>query len=86
MDLDVKHPGRGWISERSAERLRPGVTYGVGGWTDDESWSLSQVQFSLSRLKTLQPGQVLVEIQDDNDDSVRDAALSRQDFVKYACD
>ncbi|GAA1557495.1 hypothetical protein [Kribbella lupini] len=56
--FDLRRGGGDWRAKTPLAALRPGTSYTLYGWTNDNSWSLGGVEFSPEDLATLQPGQV----------------------------
>lgn len=54
------NPQRGWVKERPASALRPGVVYSLSAGAGDGSGYSGYVLFTLEDLKGMKPGQVRV--------------------------
>lgn len=52
-------PQDGWTTVDPMRELEPGVTYRVHGWTQDDTFEASGVEFTAEDLASIEPGQVL---------------------------
>ena len=52
-------PGRGWTAERQLEPLSAVDTYSLGGWSSDYTWVTDEIEFTKTELERLEPGQIL---------------------------
>lgn len=63
-------PAAGWTTTRALTPLSARTTYTLYGWTKDDSWSASEVSFTLTDRDRLAPGKVLYDnVSDDGDES-----------------
>ncbi|WP_442279816.1 hypothetical protein [Terrabacter sp. 2YAF2] len=58
-DLNTADPSDSWSRTGPHEAMKSGTAYVAYGWTSDNSWFTGHVEFTLARLSTLKPGQVL---------------------------
>ena len=69
---------------RSLTRLTARTTYGLYGWTKDNSWSSSSVSFTLTDRDRLTPGTVRYDdVSDNGDESAVTVPLG--EFKAKAC-
>lgn len=77
-------PAAGWRTTRALTPLTARTTYALYGWTKDNSWSASNVSFTLSDRDRLAPGEVLYDnVSDDGDESTVVVPVAR--FKARAC-
>ena len=83
--LNTAEPSASWSRVGPSEVLRPGVVYSAYGWTHDNTWSTSGVEFTLERLSKLRAGQVLTQtyVQARGEDV--DTVKSYAQFMSEAC-
>ncbi|MFI7341887.1 hypothetical protein ACIBUY_28590 [Streptomyces sp. NPDC050085] len=75
----------GWTADKPVPALRPHTRYGLGGGTKDNSWSSSNVTFTLADTERLTPGQVAYDkVTDSGEESL--TTVSVTEFEKAACD
>ena len=77
--------GNGWTVSDPLVKLRPGLTYALYGWTNDNSSSASVVEFSTDDLARLRPGEVRYQSGEvsDSSDGYKTATLA--EFQAVAC-
>jgi len=77
--------GNGWTVGDPLVKLRPGLTYALYGWTNDNSSSAQAVEFTTADLERLRPGQVRYWAGDENasDDGYKTVSLA--EFKAAAC-
>jgi hypothetical protein len=66
MTVDVVHPPADWTVRHAAKLLDPSMTYWAYGGTRDNSWATGQMEFRLSDIDRLAPGQLLYVNQNGN--------------------
>jgi hypothetical protein len=83
--LNIAKPSASWRAAGSAEALQPGIRYVAYGWTRDNSWFTGHVEFTLERLSTLTPGQVLTQAFVEADQRHEDRVEPYSQFAAQAC-
>lgn len=83
--LNIAEPSASWRTVDSVEALQSGTRYVAYGWTRDNSWSTGHVEFTLERLSTLTPGQVLTQTFVEADQRNEDRVESYSQFAAEAC-
>ena len=83
--LNTVEPSRSWSQVGPSEALRPGVVYTAYGWTRDNRWFTSHVEFTLEGLSKLKAGQVLTQTYVPAKDHDVDTVQSYQQFSAEAC-
>lgn len=78
--VNIDQPAGGWTRTAAQKILSNAVEYSAYGWTSDNSYSTRAVDFKLSTVAALKPGQVLFQDTKTNNDLV----ASQDDFVGHA--
>lgn len=77
-------PTAGWKATRPLTPLNTKTTYALYGWTKDNSWSSSDVSFSLADRAQLTPGKVRYDQISDNGDEA-EVTVSVAEFKASVC-
>ncbi|MET9271100.1 hypothetical protein [Kribbella sp. NPDC003557] len=83
--LNTAKPSAVWRRDGPGEALRPAVQYVAYGWTRDNSWYTGHVEFTLERLSTLSPGQVLTQTFVEASQRHEERVQPYAQFAKEAC-
>ncbi|MER5472012.1 hypothetical protein ABZX90_25355 [Streptomyces sp. NPDC002935] len=78
-------PSVGWTATRSLKPLIAKTTYALYGWTKDNSWSSSNVTFTLTDRDRLTPGTVRYDDVSGNGDE-SGVTVSMAEFKARACE
>ncbi|OIJ68141.1 hypothetical protein WN71_009525 [Streptomyces mangrovisoli] len=74
----------GWTADPPLAPLTDGTTYSLYGWTEDDSWSATEVTFTLADRARLTPGRVRYDSVSDNGDEA-EVTVSMKEFEARAC-
>lgn len=83
--LNTAEPSRSWSPVGPSEPWKPSAVYTAYGWTHDNMWYTGHVDFTLKKLSTLKPGQVLTQTYDPDNDRNVDTIQSYDQFRTHAC-